>query len=176
MVNGEHLQMNAVAYVPMGNALANAWHPQPATPDGLETIRSALIAMECGRCLDEATARHLGRAFRMYLAGEEPDITKGLGLRPGRGRSNESPLRRERLLRRDALIRKALEALGGDTPGNRQNLRSLLTACDLVQPQPWRDVPYITELRNMYGGQLELSEKQIGRIAQGKTAYSQRGA
>lgn len=160
----------------MANDIFRAWNPQPAAQDGLETIRNALIAMECGRCLDEATARHLGRAFRKYLSGEEPDITKGLGLRPGRGRGNESPLRRERLMRRDALIRKALEALGGDTPGNRQNLRSLLTACDLVRPQPWRDVSYITELRAMYGGQLELSEKQISRIAKGEPAYSKRCA
>ena len=148
--------------------------PVQFKPDGLETLRSALIAMECGRCLDEATARHLGRAFRMYLAGEEHDITKSLGLRPGRGRSNESPLRRERLMKRDALILVALEALGGNTQDNRRDLSDFLGACDLVFPLSWKETRPIYELRSMHGGQLNLSEKQISRIAKGETAYSQR--
>lgn len=158
----------------MNNEISNFWHPQPVAQDGLESIRAALIAMECGRPLDSATAQHLTRAFKKYLAGEESDIGKSLGLRPGRGRPNEAPLRRERLLHRDGLIRQALAALGGDTADNRQFLRDLLSATDLVLPLTWQETPFIYELRRMHGGQLDLSEKQISRLAKGETAYSQR--
>ena len=150
-------------------SIFNAWNPQPVQQDPLDTLRNTLICIDGQRPLDAATARSLGRAFRQYLSGEETDITRGLGLRPGQGRPHQAPVRRERLLQRDDLIRAALADLGGDTLRNRQQLRRLLASGDLVQK-----ASAVSELRAMHGGRLELSEKQIGRIAKGDTSYSRR--
>lgn len=150
-------------------SIFNAWNPQPVQQDPLDTLRNTLICIDGQRPLDAATARSLGRAFRQYLSGEETDLTRALGLRPGQGRPHQAPVRREALLRRDSLIREALEVLGGDSMPNRNELRRLLVTGDMV-----RKVSAVTELRAMHGGRLLLSEKQIGRIAKGDTAYSRR--
>lgn len=155
----------------MVNELFNAWkHAAAPVQDGLDTVRNALVAIENGRPLDPVTARHVEAAFRKYLAGEN-DITKNLGLRPGRGRSNEAPLRRERLLLRDRLICSALHELGGNTPQNRLELQSFLDAYELTGPGGGFMEP-IMELRSMHSGQLQLSEKQLHRIAAGEPAYA----
>lgn len=155
----------------MANEIFNVWN-SAALPvqDGLDTIRNALVAIENGRPLDPVTARHVEAAFRKYMAGET-DLTKNLGLRPRRGRSHEAPLRRERLLLRDRLICSALQELGGNTPQNRLELQSFLDACELAGPGGGFMQP-IMELRSMHGGQLQLSEKQLHRIATGEPAYT----
>lgn len=156
----------------MANEIFNVWN-RAALPvqDGLDTIRNALVAIENGRPLDPVTARHVETAFRKYLAGET-DLTKNLGLRPRRGRSNEAPLRRERLLLRDRLICSALQELGGNTPQNRLELQSFLDAYELTGPDACKFLSPILELRKMHGGQLQLSEKQLHRIASGEPAYA----
>ena len=97
------------------NALHQAWFPTQAhSPpvDGLTTLRQALIAMEGGLPLDSRTAAHLRAAFRAFLYEGKSDLTANLGLRPGKGRKCEAPLRLERMTRRDAL---ALAAERGGT-------------------------------------------------------------
>lgn len=159
----------------MANELFAAWHrPAPVAQSGLDTIRSVLVAIENDRPLDSQSAAHLGTALRAFLSGQT-DITKNLGLRPRRGRSNEAPLRRERLLQRDRLIRAALTEMGGNTPQNRLELQSFLDALMLTG---WGGLGFlrpIMELRKMHGGQLALSDKQIHRIATGQAAYAKGG-
>lgn len=160
----------------MSNELFTVWHrPAPvAQSSGLDTIRAVLVAIENGRPLDSQSAAHLGTALRAFLSGQT-DISRNLGLRPRRGRSSEAPLRRERLLQRDRLIREALAELGGNTPQNRLELQGFLDAYLLCG---WGDLGFlrpIMELRKMHGGSLALSDKQIHRIATGQAAYAQGG-
>ncbi len=160
----------------MSNELFAVWHrPASVGQTGLDTIRGVLVAIENGRPLDSQSAAHLGTALRAFLSGQQTDITKNLGLRPRRGRSSEAPLRRERLLHRDRLIREALAELGGNTPQNRLELQGFLDAYLLCG---WGDLGFlrpIMELRKMHGGLLVLSDKQIHRIATGQAAYAQGG-
>lgn len=89
--------------------LMQAWfgreHLKTISPtDGLQTLRMALIAIEAGAPLDPATGKHLSSAFRAYLYEGKSDLTANLGLRAGRGRKCEAPLRLESLKERDVLI------------------------------------------------------------------------
>lgn len=157
----------------MAHPLDLAWNPAAQKQDGLDTIRNTLIAIENDRPLDPLTARHVADAFRRYLDGHH-DLTRNFGLRPGRGRSNETPVKRERMLKRDALICEALYWLGGNTPFNRIDLHDLLRAPVVRRRGWWGYMSPVYQLRYAHGGPLKLSEKQIYRIATGANAYSQR--
>ena len=152
------------------NSIFTAWNPQPVQQDGLSTMRHAVLAIDRGLPLDPATGQHLAKVFRLYLAGEEDDLTRGFGLRPGQGRAYQSPLRNERVLRRDALVLEALAALGGDSMANRQQLSQQLASGD----NTLRRATAVGQLREMHGGGFPLGERQIRRIARGDTGYRRR--
>lgn len=158
----------------MTNDLHRAWFahaaPEPP-PDGLKTLRLALIAMEAGLPLDEETARHLTAAFRAYLHEGKSDLTANLGLRPRKGGKCEAPLRLERMTRRDTLIKQALSRLGGNKPESRRMLAELLGADDLVLPSCFAFAEPVMQARQEAGGRLEISERQIARIVSDQTAY-----
>ena len=159
------------------NALHQAWFPaqaQTPPPDGLTTLRQALIAMEGGLPLDAGTAAHLRAAFRAFLYEGKSDLTANLGLRPGKGRKCEAPLRLERMTRRDTLIKQALQRLGGNRPESRRMLAELLGADDLVLPSCFAFSEPVMQARQEAGGRLEISERQIARIASDQTAYRQK--
>lgn len=158
----------------MANDLHRAWFaqatPEPP-PDGLTTLRHALVAMEAGLPLDAKTAKHLTAAFRGYLHDGKSDLTANLGLRPRQGGKCETPLRLERMNRRDTLIKQALQRLGGNKPHGRRMLAELLGADDLVLPSCFSFTEPVMALRDEAGGRLEISERQIARIASDKPAY-----
>ena len=159
------------------NALHQAWFPaqaQTPPPDGLTTLRQALIAIEGGLPLDTGTAAHLRAAFRAFLYEGKSDLTANLGLRPGKGRKCEAPLRLERLTRRDTLIKQALQRLGGNKPESRRMLAELLGADDLVLPGCFAFAEAVMQARQEAGGRLEISERQIARIVSDQTAYRQK--
>lgn len=159
------------------NALHQAWFPaqaQTPPPDGLTTLRQALIAMEGGLPLDAGTAAHLRAAFRAFLYEGKSDLTANLGLRPGKGRKCEAPLRLERMTRRDTLIKQALQRLGGNRPESRRMLAELLGADDLVLPSCFAFSEPVMQARQEAGGRLEISERQIARIVSDQTAYRQK--
>ena len=159
------------------NALHHAWFPaqaQTPPPDGLTTLRQALIAMEGGLPLDAGTAAHLRAAFRAFLYEGKSDLTANLGLRPGKGRKCEAPLRLERMTRRDTLIKQALQRLGGNRPESRRMLAELLGADDLVLPSCFAFSEPVMQARQEAGGRLEISERQIARIVSDQTAYRQK--
>ena len=159
------------------NALHQAWFPaqaQTPPPDGLTTLRQALIAMEGGLPLDAGTAAHLRAAFRAFLYEGKSDLTANLGLRPGKGRKCEAPLRLERMTQRDALIKQALQRLGGNKPESRRMLAELLGADDLVLPSCFSFAEPVMQARREAGGRLEISERQIARIVSDQTAYRQK--
>ena len=159
------------------NALHQAWFPaqaQTSPPDGLTTLRQALIAMEGGLPLDAGTAAHLRAAFRGFLYEGKSDLTANLGLRPGKGRKCEAPLRLERMTRRDTLIKQALQRLGGNKPESRRMLAELLGADDLVLPSCFSFAEPVMQARREAGGRLEISERQIARIVSDQTAYRQK--
>ena len=159
------------------NALHQAWFPaqaQTPPPDGLNTLRQALIAMEGGLPLDTGTAAHLRAAFRAFLYEGKSDLTANLGLRPGKGRKCEAPLRLERMTRRDTLIKQALQRLGGNRPESRRMLAELLGADDLVLPSCFAFSEPVMQARQEAGGRLEISERQIARIVSDQTAYRQK--
>lgn len=159
------------------NALHQAWFPaqaQTSPPDGLTTLRQALIAMEGGLPLDTGTAAHLRAAFRGFLYEGKSDLTANLGLRPGKGRKCEAPLRLERMTQRDALIKQALQRLGGNKPESRRMLAELLGADDLVLPSCFSFAEPVMQARREAGGRLEISERQIARIVSDQTAYRQK--
>ena len=159
------------------NALHQAWFPaqaQTSPPDGLTTLRQALIAMEGGLPLDAGTAAHLRAAFRGFLYEGKSDLTANLGLRPGKGRKCEAPLRLERMTRRDTLIKQALQRLGGNKPESRRMLAELLGADDLVLPSCFAFSEPVMQARQEAGGRLEISERQIARIVSDQTAYRQK--
>ena len=159
------------------NALHQAWFPaqaQSSPPDGLTTLRQALIAMEGGLPLDAGTAAHLRAAFRAFLYEGKSDLTANLGLRPGKGRKCEAPLRLERMTRRDTLIKQALQRLGGNRPESRRMLAELLGADDLVLPSCFAFSEPVMQARQEAGGRLEISERQIARIVSDQTAYRQK--
>lgn len=159
------------------NALHQAWFPaqaQTQTLDGLTTLRQALIAMESGLPLDAGTAAHLRAAFRAFLYEGKSDLTANLGLRPGKGRKCEAPLRLERMTRRDTLIKQALQRLGGNKPESRRMLAELLGADDLVLPSCFAFAEPVMQARQEAGGRLEISERQIARIVSDQTAYRQK--
>ena len=159
------------------NALHQAWFPaqaQTLPPDGLTTLRQALIAMEGGLPLDAGTAAHLRAAFRAFLYEGKSDLTANLGLRPGKGRKCEAPLRLERMTRRDTLIKQALQRLGGNRPESRRMLAELLGADDLVLPSCFAFSEPVMQARQEAGGRLEISERQIARIVSDQTAYRQK--
>ena len=159
------------------NALHQAWFPaqaQTSPPDGLTTLRQALIAMEGGLPLDAGTAAHLRAAFRAFLYEGKSDLTANLGLRPGKGRKCEAPLRLERMTRRDTLIKQALQRLGGNRPESRRMLAELLGADDLVLPSCFAFSEPVMQARQEAGGRLEISERQIARIVSDQTAYRQK--
>ena len=159
------------------NALHQAWFPaqaQTSPPDGLTTLRQALIAMEGGLPLDAGTAAHLRAAFRGFLYEGKSDLTANLGLRPGKGRKCEAPLRLERMTRRDTLIKQALQRLGGNRPESRRMLAELLGADDLVLPSCFAFSEPVMQARQEAGGRLEISERQIARIVSDQTAYRQK--
>ena len=159
------------------NALHQAWFPaqaQTSPPDGLTTLRQALIAMEGGLPLDAGTAAHLRAAFRAFLYEGKSDLTANLGLRPGKGRKCEAPLRLERMTRRDTLIKQALQRLGGNKPESRRMLAELLGADDLVLPSCFSFAEPVMQARREAGGRLEISERQIARIVSDQTAYRQK--
>ena len=156
-------------------ALHRAWFPQAVAdsspPDGLTTLRQALIAIEGGLPLDSGTAAHLAGAFRAFLYEGKSDLTSNLGLRPGKGRKCEAPLRLERMNQRDALIKQALQLLGGNKPENRRMLAELLGADDLALPSCFAFASPVMQARQEAGGRLEISERQIARIVSDQTAY-----
>lgn len=158
----------------MTNDLHRAWFahatPEPP-PDGLETIRHVLIAMEGGLPLDPKSAKHLTAAFRSYLYEGKTDLSANLGLRPRQGGRYEAPLRLERMDRRDTLIKQALQRLGGNKPTGRRMLAELLGADDLVLPSCFSFAEPVMALRHEAGGRLEISERQIARIASDQPAY-----
>ena len=159
------------------NALHQAWFPaqaQTSPPDGLTTLRQALIAMEGGLPLDAGTAAHLRAAFRGFLYEGKSDLTANLGLRPGKGRKCEAPLRLERMTRRDTLIKQALQRLGGNRPESRRMLAELLGADDLVLPSCFAFSEPVMQARQEAGGRLEISERQIARIVSDQSAYRQK--
>ena len=159
------------------NALHQAWFPaqaQTSPPDGLTTLRQALIAMEGGLPLDAGTAAHLRAAFRGFLYEGKSDLTANLGLRPGKGRKCEAPLRLERMTRRDTLIKQALRGLGGNKPENRRMLAALLGADELALPNCFAFAEPVMLARQEAGGKLEISERQIARIVSDQTAYRQK--
>ena len=159
------------------NALHQAWFPaqaQTSPPDGLTTLRQALIAMEGGLPLDAGTAAHLRAAFRGVLYEGKSVLTANLGLRPGKGRKCEAPLRLERMTQRDALIKQALQRLGGNKPESRRMLAELLGADDLVLPSCFSFAEPVMQARREAGGRLEISERQIARIVSDQTAYRQK--
>lgn len=159
------------------DALRMAWFPVPADTqpqDGLTTLRQALIAMEGGLPLDADTAAHLTAAFRAFLYEGKSDITANLGLRPGKGRKCEAPLRLERMTRRDMFIKQALQLLGGNKPENRRMLAELLGADVLELPSCFGFAEPVMQARQQAGGRLEISERQIARIVSDQTAYRQR--
>ena len=159
------------------NALHQAWFPaqaQSSPPEGLTTLRQALIAMEGGLPLDAGTAAHLRAAFRAFLYEGKSDLTANLGLRPGKGRKCEAPLRLERMTQRDALIKQALQRLGGNKPESRRMLAELLGADDLVLPSCFAFSEPVMQARQEAGGRLEISERQIARIVSDQTAYRQK--
>lgn len=160
------------------NELHRAWFPQTradaAQQDGLTTIRHALVAMEGGLPLDARTAAHLIAAFRAFLYQGRSDLTSSLGLRPGKGRKCEAPLRLEHMSRRDALIKQALQRMGGNKPDTRLRLAELLGADALALPS---DTPFaepVMQARQHAGGRLKISARQIARIVADKTAYRQK--
>lgn len=158
------------------NPLVTAWfdiqEPETAAPaDGLNTLRMALVAMEGGMPLDAATAAHLTAAFRSYLDEGKTDLSANLGLKGRRGRSCESPLRREKLEKRDELLMQALNGLGGNTPANRLLLSSLLAADDLSLPDCFCYTKPVMRVRQESGGRLEISDRQLARIAADEPAY-----
>lgn len=158
----------------MTNDLHRAWFAQAtpdSPPDGLTTLRHALIAMEAGLPLDEKTARHLMAAFRGFLHEGKNDLTANLGLRPRKGGKCEAPLRLERMSRRDTLIKQALQRLGGNKSQGRRMLAELLGADDLVLPACFSFAEPVMALRREAGGRLEISERQIARIATDQPAY-----
>jgi hypothetical protein len=159
----------------MTNDLHRAWFPQARADvlplDGLATLRHALIAMEAGLPLDASAARHLTAAFRAFLYEGKGDLTANLGLRSRRGRKCEAPLRLERMNRRDALIKQTLQQMGGNTPSNRAFLASLLGADDLALPSCIDFADAVHALRSDAGGRLDISERQLLRIAKGDLAY-----
>lgn len=158
--------------------LHRAWFPQTRTEatqqDGLTTIRHALIAMEGGLPLDARTAAHLMAAFRAFLYEGRSDLTSNLGLRPGKGRKCEAPLRLEHMSQRDALIKQALQHLGGNKPDTRLRLAELLGADALAFTSGAPFVEPVMQARLQAGGRLEISARQIARIASDKTAYGQK--
>ena len=158
----------------MTNDLHRAWFaqatPEPP-PDGLTTLRHALIAMEAGLPLDEKTAKHLTAAFRGYLHEGKSDLTANLGLRPRKGGKCEAPLRLERMSRRDTLIKQALQRLGGNKPHARSMLAELLGADDLALPSCFAFAEPVMALRTGAGGRLEISDRQIARIVTDQPAY-----
>lgn len=130
--------------------------------------------MEAGLPLTAQTAAHLRSAFRAFLYEGKHDLTANLGLRPGRGRSHEAPLRREQMLQRDAEIKRALAALGGDKPESREFLSDLLSADHLVLPECLAFAEPVLNIRKKTGGSTPISSRQIARIASDQTAYTQK--
>lgn len=158
------------------NPLATAWFetqkPETAAPaDGLNTLRMALVAMEGGMPLDAATASHLTAAIRGYLHEGKTDLSANLGLKGRRGRSCETPLRREKLEGRDDLLKQALHGLGGNTPANRTVLSNLLAADDLLLPDSCCYAKPVMRVRQEAGGRLKISARQLARIAADEPAY-----
>lgn len=160
------------------NELHRAWFSQPRAEatqqDGLTTIRHALIAMEGGLPLDVRTAAHLIAAFRAFLYEGRSDLTLNLGLRPGKGRKCEAPLRLEYMIRRDAFIQQALQHLGGNKPDTRLRLAELLSADAPALPSGAPFAEPVMQARQQAGGRLEISARQIARIVSDKTAYCQK--
>lgn len=140
-------------------------------PDGLQTLREVLIAIEAGLPLRGSAAAHLQAAFHAYLHEGKHDLTANLGLRPGRGRSHEAPLRLERLTRRDAYIKQALERLGGNKPEAREMLAELLSTDHLVLPTCFAFAEPVMLARQEAGGSVSISARQIARIVSDQPAY-----
>lgn len=157
--------------------LQNFWHtasPQPEPTDGLATVRAAVLALEAGLAVPSREAAHLLQALRPLLAaGGDLDVASRLGLRTTRGKRHAAPTMRERLLRRDSLIRQMFERMNAHQAGPAEAsalaLQILWTWCrvsDTAQPQPTGP---LLELATEFE---ILSVRQILRIFKNELAYA----
>ncbi|MHB8949184.1 MAG: hypothetical protein ACYC4S_08990 [Rhodoferax sp.] len=126
--------------------------------------------LERGDAVPAPAAAIVARALRQYLSGDQPDISRGLGLRPRRGGTHETPLRLEQATHRNQSIQAIFEAMPGDT----QKARAEQTAQLLRSPPD----PQITEadvfahlmkLYENHAGTLPTSSRQVIRIINGET-------
>lgn len=142
---------------------------QPS-PDGLDTVTEALLALSDGVPVPQRAAQHLAQALQPCLHGDN-DIAGRLGLRaPGRGHAHKAPAALKKKLRRDELIRSMV---------CRQGLpaASGALALQIVWLYHWWQQP---ESANTAAGELArdhgkpLSHRQILRIAKGEPTYTRR--
>ena len=152
--------------------------PVAHTPDGLETITDALVALSDGAPVPQRAAEHLAQALRPCLTGDN-DIAGRLGLRaPRRGGAHEAPAALAKKLRRDALVRALVTDMGPPTATGALVLQMLWSYFYTYPQDPAdhagrsRNFPLLCELAGSHGE--PLSHRQILRIANGETAYTRR--
>ena len=137
----------------------------------LDAVRVTADCLERGEAVPPMAANVVARALRQYLNGES-DITKNLGLRPGRRGRYESPLQLERIAKRNDSIRQLYERQEGNKTVRASKVADLLRA-----PHPSgrvADDEVCEYLRREFEGGLPTSARQVLRVVDGETLESRR--
>jgi hypothetical protein len=142
----------------------NWWHQPTVNMTPFEMLKIIADCDAPGEPLPAAVFHWLRAGVRLYFAGET-DLTKNLGLRPCRGGAHDTPLNRERIHRRNTLIRAICEA----QPGPSLKARAEQTAA-LLQATPGQRTT-AADVRQFYLDHPWSSSpgpRQIMRIVSGK--------
>lgn len=147
--------------------LEAAWWPAARKSQlaPLAAVREAAEAMDAGVPVPRAAARLVADAFWKYLDGTGADITKNLGLRPRRGGRYDTPLARERLRNRNALIVRIFSAQPGDASQKARHVAALIAEPKRAAEVTEADVAAaVLELAREHGAELPKSARSILRV------------
>lgn len=138
------------------------WHASASPMTPLEAIKITVKGLEAGEVVPPAAASIVAQALRQYLAGDN-DITRNLGLRPGRGVRHSN--RREQKKARDSHIRFLFQMLPG-----LPTARAKQVACWLAEPPKKSEITeaevmaHVLQLHQEHGADLPKSWEQILRV------------
>lgn len=145
--------------------LVRGWNGADTYPiESLEALRQVVQAIDDHQPLPANAARLVRHAFAGYLAGDESDITKAMGLRPARGRRN--PARKKQQQERNDLLRRVFA--GTTAAGELERARQLLKVVHSPSPADAIGETEVTadveRLRRDFAGCIPVSPEQILRV------------